>query len=362
MLLSQKLLFNSVSVFDVIENQKKRLGDELHHLASFRLDDDGLPERLATEFGISVPVLDEEKKYARKRPTEIDVSRNPMSAILYGHSGPHYVKGTELSIFVPFSGDPEVFEVRPASFDFNPPRGDVVGTELCLTYNFVENVNLDEYQRAITSVKKYLDWLRPSAAQLSKELEQQARNMIQERKRQGMGQAKALEALGIPIIDEVPSSPGPGASARQHVKTAGKTPRANQTGWDVFISHASEDKDDIARPLANALEGAGVAVWYDEFSLRLGDSLRQSIDRGLSGSRYGAVILSPHFFEKHWPQQELNGLATREVGGRKVILPIWHRVRFEDVRNYSPTLADRIAVSTVEGLDKVVQKIVEAIR
>jgi hypothetical protein len=53
--------------------------------------------------------------------------------------------------------------------------------------------------------------------------------------------------------------------------------------WEVFISHASEDKDAVVRPFAEALEARGLKVWYDEFTLRVGDSLRQSIDRGAHG-------------------------------------------------------------------------------
>jgi hypothetical protein len=124
--------------------------------------------------------------------------------------------------------------------------------------------------------------------------------------------------------------------------------------WDVFISHASEDKDEIARPLAQALKDEGYAVWYDEFTLTVGDSLRKSIDQGLAQSDFGVVILSEHFFEKHWPQQELNGLASKEVNGRKVILPVWHGVGVEQVRNFSPMLADRIGVPANKGLQFVV--------
>jgi hypothetical protein len=132
--------------------------------------------------------------------------------------------------------------------------------------------------------------------------------------------------------------------------------------WDVFISHASEDKDAIARPLAAAFREQGLRVWYDEFSLTVGDSLREKIDQGLGACRFGVVILSPHFFEKHWPEKELNGLATREVDGHKVILPVWHKVDFYAVRQYSPTLADRIAVSTDKGLPYVIDKLLEAIK
>lgn len=137
------------------------------------------------------------------------------------------------------------------------------------------------------------------------------------------------------------------------------SPQAKQ--WDVFISHASEDKDALVRPLAAALKNANISVWYDEFSLKLGDSLRKSIDHGLSNSRYGIVVLSKKFFEKHWPTQELNGLATREVGENKVILPIWHQVTFEEVRQFSPILADRLAANSSAGLDALVQQILEVL-
>src|SRR5579864_5637094 len=77
--------------------------------------------------------------------------------------------------------------------------------------------------------------------------------------------------------------------------------RQQDAQWDFFISHASEDKQAIARPLADALLAMGIRVWYDDFSLAVGDSLRESVDRGLSRSRFGIVILSHHFFSKHWP-------------------------------------------------------------
>jgi hypothetical protein len=119
-----------------------------------------------------------------------------------------------------------------------------------------------------------------------------------------------------------------------------------EIGYDAFISHASEDKEKFVKPLADALTRMNYRVWYDEFELRVGDSLRQSIDKGLINSRFGIVVLSPAFFAKNWPQYELNGLTAREMDGHKVILPIWHMVNREDVLAYSPTLADKVALST----------------
>lgn len=132
--------------------------------------------------------------------------------------------------------------------------------------------------------------------------------------------------------------------------------------WDVFISHAWEDKESFARPLAKALEAKGLRVWFDEFTLRVGDRLRRSIDHGLANSRYGVVILSPYFFGKEWPQKELDGLVQRESAGEKVILPVWHNISAEQIKGYSPTLADRIAVSSERGLEHVVSELLKVIR
>ena len=130
--------------------------------------------------------------------------------------------------------------------------------------------------------------------------------------------------------------------------------------WDFFISHASEDKEEIARPLADRLNSRGLMVWYVDYSLKLGSNLRESIDYGLARSRFGILIVSSHFLEKHWPEEELNELATREVNGQKVILPVWHKVGFQQILEYSPVLADRVGITTEKGLDYVVQRMLKA--
>lgn len=127
--------------------------------------------------------------------------------------------------------------------------------------------------------------------------------------------------------------------------------------FDLFISHASEDKDAVVRPLAQLLRDSGLRVWLDETEIKLGDSLRRSIDHGLSKSRYGLVILSPDFLRKEWPQKELDGLVAREDGRDKVILPVWHNVTRKDITNFSPPLADKLAVPTSKGLAEVVSEI-----
>lgn len=138
-------------------------------------------------------------------------------------------------------------------------------------------------------------------------------------------------------------------------------PGAQMVEWDIFLSHASEDKEAFVRPLAKELASRGVKVWFDEFTLRMGDSLRRSIDRGLAHSRFG-VVISPDFLRKEWPQKELDGLFAREVDGVTVILPIWHNIAADDIRRYSPTLADKLAATSSKGLDHVIDEILHAIR
>jgi anti-sigma regulatory factor (Ser/Thr protein kinase) len=131
--------------------------------------------------------------------------------------------------------------------------------------------------------------------------------------------------------------------------------------YDVFISHASEDKESIATPLARLLSEAGLRVWLDDSELTIGDNLRRAVDAGLSQARFGVVVLSRSFFEKEWPQRELDGLLAREDGKSKLILPVWHGLTPEQVAKYSPILGGRVAVSTSKGLPVVARAIRMAI-
>ncbi|EMX8699467.1 TIR domain-containing protein [Klebsiella michiganensis] len=129
--------------------------------------------------------------------------------------------------------------------------------------------------------------------------------------------------------------------------------------YDVFISHATEDKDSFVRPLAELLKAKGINVWYDEFSLGWGKSLRKTIDYGLANSRFGVVVLSKSFIKKDWTEYELNGLTAREMSGEdQVILPIWHEVSKSDILKFSPTLVDKMALNTsINTIDEIAEQL-----
>lgn len=136
-----------------------------------------------------------------------------------------------------------------------------------------------------------------------------------------------------------------------------RTQTAPKKQFDVFISHASEDKEPFVRGLAEALRCANISVWYDEYSLDWGDSLRTAIEKGLASSRYAIVVLSQNFFKKPWPQSELDGLFALEMTGQSKILPIWHDLDHAEVAKFQPLLATKLAVKSTASVDEIVVKL-----
>lgn len=133
--------------------------------------------------------------------------------------------------------------------------------------------------------------------------------------------------------------------------------------YDVFVSHASEDKDEVVRPLAIALKDLGLKVWYDEFELKIGDSLRKKIDKGLANSRFGIVVLSKDFFRKGWTNYELDGIVSKAVSSEQIILPIWHNITKQELLGFSPSLADKVARSTTtHTVEEIANEISELIK
>ncbi|TOK67848.1 toll/interleukin-1 receptor domain-containing protein [Vibrio parahaemolyticus] len=131
--------------------------------------------------------------------------------------------------------------------------------------------------------------------------------------------------------------------------------------WDVFISHASEDKESLVLPLVDLLLSRGLKVWLDKGEIFLGDSIREKIDEGLARSQFGVVVISHNFFSKNWTRAELDSLFSKEMGGKKVILPVWHNISVEEVSEYSPLIAGKLAASTSDGLEHVAEQISRAI-
>jgi hypothetical protein len=139
--------------------------------------------------------------------------------------------------------------------------------------------------------------------------------------------------------------------------------RNNSDRPKAFICHDSRNKKRLVRPLAHELQKMLCPVWYDEFSLKPGDSLREGIDRGLRDSPKCIVVLSRQFMSNPgWTKGEFNAIVTRHFSeGESILIPIWHRVSRSAVREYSPLVVDIIALNSKVGIQELARQVFQAV-
>lgn len=160
---------------------------------------------------------------------------------------------------------------------------------------------------------------------------------------------------------------GRAAELENNVQFRFKEYAESRSEWEkplAFISHDSRDKGEIAGPLARELQKLMCPVWYDEFSLKVGDSLRENIEQGIKECKKCIFNLTPNFLANGgWARREYDSTFTRElVENKKVILPVWHNVTYQDVYEYSPILADRKASKWESGVEAVAKELEFVIR
>lgn len=350
------LFAKNADITDVVEQVRQKVKAALDGLDSQKLlatPVDDLVAQMVEDFRLNVPVLRrDEIQQLPSEEVDIDVSRDRSRVFI--SRGPHYVKGTAIRIAVPFDGDPALFQFPSSSFGV-PIEGEVADNTVVLTYR-AEHIDKaaakSDFDVRVGQIEHTLSFLRGKTDEWNAQLPQLVRSRIVERKAK-LEQGKGV-TLGYPMAPPKFVEP---------VVVPPDRAKARSKPCDLFLSHASEDKDAIARPLYSALTAAGVSVWFDEAVLEMGNSLRQKIDDGLARCEHGVVILSPSFFSKRWAQKELDGLVAREIAsGKDRILPIWHQIDHQGVAAYSPTLADRVAGLSSEGVPALVDKILRVLK
>ncbi len=170
-----------------------------------------------------------------------------------------------------------------------------------------------------------------------------------------------VEPPPLPPLRSTPAAPL--SMIRHSPPAVGSKAESVQQVWDVFISHASEDKNAVGAPLAEHLQALGVTVWLDSLELKIGDSLRRKIDEGLANSRFGVVVFSRPYLAKGWTQYEFDGLVTRQVDGEQNLLPIWHDITRDEIKAASPSLVEKFALFTAQyGIEDIARQIAEVVK
>ncbi|MHC3382172.1 toll/interleukin-1 receptor domain-containing protein [Haloarcula sp. H-GB5] len=117
------------------------------------------------------------------------------------------------------------------------------------------------------------------------------------------------------------------------------TASEDESEHDVMISYSHADSKQVAKELYEELTAYGLDVWYDGVKLNIGDNIQESIDKALSKSDHAVIIMSPTYFEG-MSQLELGGLVQiHNDEDHNVLLPVLHKMDFEELREESPSLA-----------------------
>jgi len=351
-------LFFEIEASHFFDARRRELQLAVENASEEQLDaQEALSRELLKRFQIEPLHLNFEGIYLSSREEQIPGELHPKSAFLVDHMRGKSFPRQVITFHLPYGGTFELLRCMPNPRVLSAPEVSVTDNEILFDvidfYSDPDRVKR-EADQTLDVIKKQYQNLAKNVEEYNTALLSQVVKFIEQRRDQLQKRSSVVESLGYPV------------KAPEQITTEGpKIPAASdfhdEYEWDVFISHASEDKDIFVRKLADEL-GKSLRVWYDEFTLKVGDSLRRSIDKGLARSRYGVVVLSHNFFRKEWPQKELDGLVTMERDGRKVILPIWLDVDAVEIMRYSPLLADRVAAKVSDGLKQVVAELLRVLK
>ena len=117
--------------------------------------------------------------------------------------------------------------------------------------------------------------------------------------------------------------------------------------YDVFISHANKDKEELIEELYQSLQKLGISIFYDKESLEWGDNWKERILNGTKKAEFAIIVISENFFDREWTERELSEFLNRQNrNGQKLILPIIHNITTEQLKAKYPNVADIQAIDS----------------
>ena len=196
------LLFFEYDGFAVAENQKRQLVSEVAGIAEQRMLNTSVEDLVAylvKKYVIEVPVLDVEHAVADQREAMVEVS-----GFMYGldRGETRSVAGTVVTLEIPFTGDSEVFKVKPSTYNLSPPRAEIRSNIVVLTQSGT-NLNVSDVQagfdRTIRDINEYLGWLRNDARQLNETLPALARQAVEGRRAKLLANQNLVSGLSFKL-------------------------------------------------------------------------------------------------------------------------------------------------------------------
>ena len=357
-----ELLFRQYDLRGTLDNQLAeihRVIDAYQAEALVREPDDELVAEFTERFRVDAPVLTEGAISVDPEEVQVDVSGD-RNRDIRDRGRPFYVPGIQVTYYVPFTGDQNMFKFAPSTHDFNPPRADIVGQELHFRYKRagadVATTKVD-FERELAKVRQYLGWMSNDASMYNATLPAKIRAKIAERRGRLEKTRTEIQALGIPLRLAQQRSPPPASTSPSG--PAEKRPAAKPS-YDVALSFAGENRAYVEQ-VAEAIKRAGVKVFYDKFESatlwgkNLVDHLANIYQHQ---SRFVVMFISKPYVERAFPTHERQHAQARAlVAKEEYILP----ARFDDteVPGLAPTVAyaDLRKVSPEELADLILTKL-----
>jgi len=342
------LLFSEYDLRAVLENALGRALESVSSIPDTQVknaDIEALANQIITEFRAEPIVLREAEITVDSHSAQVDISHDPNRH--FSTPGPHFIEGVEVTYYLPFAGDVELFRCRPNQYTMNPPRAVIADNELRFPY---DNANHDVaatkplFEEDLRRVREWIPWVNSQVSAFSPQLESQVRTQLSGRRQKVAGAEEQMDSLGFKRRTVQPTQPtvavtSPGPSRSGHkASAAGPMPQ-----YDVALSFAGEDRAYVEE-VATVLQRAGVSVFYDRFAEvdLWGKNLADHFAKVYaSGARFVVMFVSKHYSAKAWPRFERqHAQATALLKPEEYILP----ARFDDTQ-----LADLPA--TVKYLD-----------
>lgn len=337
-------IFTEYDLRSTLENQLQRLESEIKTQDFSNDNKDSLVLQLSNEYKVKPLIFHTEDVEVSSQEELVPSNYFPNSGFVV-RQGESYPKDV-YTFFLPFDGDETLLRCAPSSR--------ITWTEEVAIENGRVVFQIIDFRKSIEEIEKekerIIDFLTKQSINTNKDIE--AHNQkIEEFIRTKINEVESKKAEMSENLARL-GKPASSLSVKRPTSKISQPTQKEEKQYDVFVSHASEDKDYVDL-LAERLKQEGLEVWYDTFEISWADDLRPTIDNGLKNSKVGLVILSNTFLgKKKWTEYELNGLFAREKDGNKVVFPIWHKIKRDDVALYSPVLADRVAKIS-DNLDEI---------
>jgi len=199
------LFYNEGRLGDFLDERKIKIKEEIFNFDKERILNEN-PEDLEKHFGnkytLHSPVLRKDEKYLLEpKEIDIDVSRD-QNRITFNRSEPFYIKGTLITVVVPFNGDADLFNYRPPTYSLSIPQGIIYRNELHLEYRLTEynpESLENEITRDIQQIESHLNWAKNAIDNFNTSLKDFINNLIEERKKKIIESKEFINKLKIPI-------------------------------------------------------------------------------------------------------------------------------------------------------------------